>query len=224
VTISNRRSVHDLKVAVEATISVPPDVQVLEYDGVVIDAQDTEFLGLVAKKKGIVTVSEAASVDEAAAADARARENRWADAAARAPPPPPAKKSPASRADAALPPAPAPPRVATTVEAATAGDDDDEKCAVDGAPDEILLLDFPTAHKILVDDSIWHISKPRSCKGHALQAPILVIQLTKFQDFRRGTAQDAGQMWWRTMFVGANEECTLSHAPTEFYKWKDDKG
>ena len=231
VTISNRRSVGELKDAVATVTGVPTDLMVIEYDGLVIDAQDAEFLGLVAAKKGIVTVSEASSADEAAAKDGDARAHRWAEeraaaAAAKAAPPKPAaatpKPTPAPAGNATFAARPAPAVGIPVADADDGGDDD--KCAVDGAPTEITLLDFPTAHKLLVDDSIWHISKPRSCKGHALQAPILVMQLTKFQDFRRGTAQDAGQMWWRHMFVGANEECKLSHAPTEFYQWKDGKG
>ena len=239
VTISNRRSVADLKEAVHKITAVPTDLMVIEYGGLVIDSQDAEFLGLVAAKKGIVTVTEAVSVDEATAKDLKAREQRWAEekqaAAAKPPPPPPpanaqkakssnASAAPAPRATFDARPAPTTKGVGISVADADDLDDDMEKCAVDGAPQEITLLDFPTAHKLLVDDSIWHISKPRSCKGHALQAPILVMQLTKFQDFRRGTAQDAGQMWWRHMFVGANEECKLTHAPTEFYQWKDGKG
>ncbi|KAH8087719.1 calcium ion antiporter [Aureococcus anophagefferens] len=61
VTISNRRSAGELKDAVATVTGVPTDLMVIEYDGLVIDAQDAEFLGLVAAKKGIVTVSEASA-------------------------------------------------------------------------------------------------------------------------------------------------------------------
>merc|ERR1712091_824010 len=118
VTISNRRSVGELKDAVATVTGVPTDLMVIEYDGLVIDAQDAEFLGLVAAKKGIVTVSEASSADEAAAKDGDARAHRWAEeraaaAAAKAAPPkaaaatPKPTPAPAGNATFAARPAPA---------------------------------------------------------------------------------------------------------------------
>ena len=57
------------------------------------------------------------------------------------------------------------------------------------------------------------MSKPPALKGHALQAPILVMQLAKFQNLEKGTAQDAAQAWWRTMFLGAGEDDLLRAPP-----------
>ena len=57
------------------------------------------------------------------------------------------------------------------------------------APTDIVLLDMKTTKKLFVDDSIWHVSKPEALKGHALQAPVLVMQLKKFQDVNKGTVR-----------------------------------
>ena len=65
----------------------------------------------------------------------------------------------------------------------------------------------------------WHVSKPPALKGHALQAPILVMQLAKFQTLEKGTAADAAQAWWRTMFLGAGEDDSLRAPPAGFFKW-----
>ena len=101
-------------------------------------------------------------------------------------------------------------------------------------PAELVLLDMATRKKIYVDDSIWHVSRPESLKGHALQAPVLVMQLKKFQDIHKGTvrfvslipsnrssqARHAGDLWWRTMFLDSKEQCDLDQPPTEFYDLK----
>ena len=94
------------------------------------------------------------------------------------------------------------------------------RAPVDAAPDTVTLLDFPTSRKLLVDESVWHVSKPPALKGHALQAPILVMQLAKFQNLEKGTAADAAQAWWRTMFLGAGEDDSLKAPPAGFFKWK----
>ena len=98
--------------------------------------------------------------------------------------------------------------------------EDDDNAYADAAPDTVTLLDFPTSRKLLVDESVWHVSKPPALKGHALQAPILVMQLAKFQNLEKGTAQDAAQAWWRTMFLGAGEDDSLRAPPAGFFKWK----
>ena len=98
--------------------------------------------------------------------------------------------------------------------------EDDDNAYADAAPDTVTLLDFPTSRKLLVDESVWHVSKPPALKGHALQAPILVMQLAKFQNLEKGTAQDAAQAWWRTMFLGAGEDDSLKAPPAGFFKWK----
>ena len=98
--------------------------------------------------------------------------------------------------------------------------EDDDDAYADAAPDTVTLLDFPTSRKLLVDESVWHVSRPPALKGHALQAPILVMQLAKFQNLEKGTAADAAQAWWRTMFLGAGEDDSLRAPPASFFKWK----
>ena len=61
------------------------------------------------------------------------------------------------------------------------------------------------------------MSKPPALKGHALQAPILVMQLAKFQNLEKGTAQDAARAPWRTMFLGAGGDYLLRAPPAGFF-------
>uniref|UniRef100_A0A7S3JTU5 CS domain-containing protein n=1 Tax=Aureoumbra lagunensis TaxID=44058 RepID=A0A7S3JTU5_9STRA len=89
-----------------------------------------------------------------------------------------------------------------------------------GLPSTIVLLDFQLSKKVLVDESIWHISKPEALKDHALQAPVLVILLKKFQNIHKGTAAHHGELWWRHLFLEAGEDCPLTKPPTEFYDLK----
>lgn len=155
----------DVRAQIFGQTGIPPELQILECDGVVVG----DAVGA-----SIIDVREAASTAEAARL---------------------------------LHPAPE----------AEAEEDD---VYGDAAPDVITLLDFPTARKLLVDESVWHVSKPRSCRGHALQAPVLVLQLAKFQSLEKGTAQSSAQAWWRTMFLGAGEDDSLRAPPAGFYKWK----
>lgn len=155
----------DVRAQIFGQTGIPPELQILECDGVVVG----DAVGA-----SIIDVREAASTAEAARL---------------------------------LHPAPE----------AEAEEDD---VYGDAAPDVITLLDFPTARKVLVDESVWHVSKPRSCRGHALQAPVLVLQLAKFQSLEKGTAQSSAQAWWRTMFLGAGEDDSLRAPPAGFYKWK----
>ncbi len=156
----------DVRAQIFAQTAIPPELQILECDGVVVaDASNLT----------VIDVREAASTAEAA-------------------------------------------RLLKRLQEEEAEDDDD--AYADAAPDTVTLLDFPTSRKLLVDESVWHVSKPPALKGHALQAPILVMQLAKFQNLEKGTAQDAAQAWWRTMFLGAGEDDSLRAPPAGFFKWK----
>ena len=156
----------DVRAQIFAQTAIPPELQILESDGVVVaDASNLE----------VIDVREAASTAEAARLLQPVQEEE---------------------------------------------EEDDDNAYADAAPDTVTLLDFPTSRKLLVDESVWHVSKPPALKGHALQAPILVMQLAKFQNLEKGTAQDAAQAWWRTMFLGAGEDDSLRAPPAGFFKWK----
>ena len=155
----------DVRAQIFAQTAIPPELQILESDGVVVND---------ASNLTVIDVREAASSKEAA-------------------------------------------RLLQPVQEE---EDDDDNAYADAAPDSITLLDFPTSRKLLVDESVWHVSKPPALKGHALQAPILVMQLAKFQNLEKGTAADAAQAWWRTMFLGAGEDDSLRAPPAGFFKWK----
>ncbi|KAJ8603384.1 hypothetical protein CTAYLR_004289 [Chrysophaeum taylorii] len=86
-------------------------------------------------------------------------------------------------------------------------------------PETITLLDLQTSRKIKVDDSLWHVTKPQF-DDIALQGPILVFQLQKFQSLDRGTALHAGQLYWTRMFLDTDEVPDPGTPPTDFYKWK----
>uniref|UniRef100_A0A7S4E7R8 CS domain-containing protein n=1 Tax=Pelagomonas calceolata TaxID=35677 RepID=A0A7S4E7R8_9STRA len=161
-------SEQDVRAQIFAQTAIPPELQILESDGVVVaDASNVDT----------IDVREAASTAEAA-------------------------------------------RLLQPVQEEEEAEEDDDNAYADAAPDTVTLLDFPTSRKLLVDESVWHVSKPPALKGHALQAPILVMQLAKFQNLEKGTAQDAAQAWWRTMFLGAGEDDSLKAPPAGFFKWK----
>ena len=155
-----------MRAQIFAQTAIPPELQILECDGVVVND---------ASNVSVIDVREAASTAEAARL---------------------LQEEPPQEVD------------------------DDENAYADAAPDTVTLLDFPTSRKLLVDESVWHVSRPPALKGHALQAPILVMQLAKFQNLEKGTAQDAAQAWWRTMFLGAGEDDSLRAPPAGFFKWK----
>ena len=71
-------------------------------------------------------------------------------------------------------------------------EEDDDDAAPTPRRTQLPYWTFPTSRKLLVDESVWHVSKPPALKGHALQAPILVMQLAKFQNLEKGTAAGRG--------------------------------